>query len=174
MSEILSVTLSILALGFSAFVFVESRRRDRRDIFLRMTEYLTGEDIQRGRQLLFEKVTDEASVDRLSDHEYRDIHRAVNAFNILGLYVKNRYLLESDVLDVWAVPVYRFWRAAQPYMVHRESAQGFKTWGYFDSLAIRCRESLESKSEKIEFVVWHRQPPGGDLGSPDPRVDNPG
>jgi hypothetical protein len=165
MDEVFSVTLSVLALGFSAFVFIESRRRDRRDIFLKMTEYLTSEDIQRGRQLLYEKVTDEDSVRRLNDEQYRDIHRAMNAFNILGLYVKNRYLSEGDVLDVWAVPVYRGWQAAQPYVTHRERAQGSKTWTYFEALAKKCLESLESKGENVEFTVWHRQYPDIRSGS---------
>lgn len=165
MDEVFSVALSILALGFSAFVFIESRRRDRRDIFLKMTEYLTSEDIQRGRQLLYEKVTDEESIARLSNEEYRDINRAVNAFNILGLYVKNGYVSEGDVLDVWAVPVYRGWQAAQPYVTHRARAQGSKTWLYFEILARKCLESLERKGEKVEFAVWRRQSPGI---SPDP------
>src|SRR5215472_13474915 len=135
MSVIFSVALSVVALGFSMFVFVENRRRDRRDIFLKITEYLTSEDIQRGRYTLFEKVTDEASIEELSEHEYRDIHRTINAINILGLYVENGYISERDVIAVWAMLVYRAWRAAQPYVVHRTRTHGYNPWRYAGPLA---------------------------------------
>jgi len=158
MSVIFSVALSVVALGFSMFVFVENRRRDRRDIFLKITEYLTSEDIQRGRYTLFEKVTDEASIEELSEHEYRDIHRTINAINILGLYVENGYISERDVIAVWAMLVYRAWRAAQLYVVHRTRTHGYNPWRYAGPLAQKCQDELERKGEIAEFLVWRRRP----------------
>jgi hypothetical protein len=145
MGTAFSIVLSILAFGFSIFVFTESRRRDRRDIFLKNTEYLAGDGIQRGRYVLFDKVIDESSIERLTDDEYRDVHRAVNAFNILGLYVKNSYVSERDVLDAWAIPVYRAHRAARPFMQFRERIHGYTSWPYFDALAQKCQEDLNSR-----------------------------
>jgi hypothetical protein len=156
----LSIVLSVVALGFSIFVFTDSRRRDRRDVFLKITEYLTSDDIQRGRYILFDRVADEPSIERLTDDEYRDVHRAVNAFNILGLYVKNGYVSERDVLDTWTIPVYRARRAAQPLIAFRQRTHGYVAWPYFEALAKKCEKDLEGKDEKVEFMVWHRQSPG--------------
>ena len=61
-----SILLSVLAFGFSFLVFVDSRRRDRRDVFLKINEHITSEDILRGRYVLHQKVTDEASVQSFS------------------------------------------------------------------------------------------------------------
>ena len=55
MSAVFSILLSVVAFGFSLFVFVDSRRRDRRDVFLKINEYLTSEDILRGRYVLHKK-----------------------------------------------------------------------------------------------------------------------
>jgi hypothetical protein len=48
-----------------------SRKRDRREIFIKIHELLISDSIQRGGYLLFEKVTDEESVRRLAAQEYR-------------------------------------------------------------------------------------------------------
>src|ERR1700761_3050107 len=88
----LSIVLSVFALCFSMYVFVDSRRRERRDMFLKIHETLINDDLQRGRQLLFIKVTDECSVESLNPDEYRDVNRALGTYNILGLYLKNGYV----------------------------------------------------------------------------------
>jgi hypothetical protein len=97
--SIFPIAISILALAFSVFVFAESRRRDRRDMFLKIHELFYSDDLQRGRNVLFGKVTDEASVGLLTDQEYRDITRVLGAFNTLGLYIRNGYVNEADVMN---------------------------------------------------------------------------
>jgi hypothetical protein len=39
-----SVGISILALGFSFFIFISSRQKDQRDTFLRLHELLNDDD----------------------------------------------------------------------------------------------------------------------------------
>ena len=56
---------------------------------------------------------------RLPDGEWRDIERAISAYNALGLYIAKRYIKERDVMDIWAEPIYRAWKAAQPYLTYR-------------------------------------------------------
>ena len=50
-----SITLSVAALAFSFFVFFDGRRRDRRDLFLKMHQLMISDDIAKGRYILFEK-----------------------------------------------------------------------------------------------------------------------
>jgi len=78
MTADISIALSIAALAFSMYVFIVNRRRDKRDILIKMHEMLTSDRHQKGRHLLFEKVTDEPSVERLSDEDYRDINGAIS------------------------------------------------------------------------------------------------
>jgi hypothetical protein len=139
---VVPIVLSVIALAFSIYVFIDSRKRDRRDIFIKIHELLISDDIQRGRYLLFEKVVDQESVKRLTDDEYRDINRAIAAYNLLGVYLKNGYMNERDVMEVWGRPVYRAWISAQPFLAWREHNQGYKAMPYFEALARRTEQVL--------------------------------
>lgn len=151
-----SVALSIIAVGFSAYVFVDSRRRDRRDIFLKIHELLISDDLQRGRYLLFEKIVDEASVERLSAQEYRDINRAIGTYTTLGLYLKNGYVNERDVMALWAMPIHRAWHSAQPFIAHRQRSQGAHPWTYFELLAQKAEEELTRQGIALQVMVWRK------------------
>lgn len=156
MGAAFSIVLSVIALGLSIYVFTDNRYRDRRDIYLKIHDYLASDDIQRGRYLLFEKITDEHSIDRLSDQEYRDISRALTAYNSVGLYVKSRYVSEKDVMALWAMPIYRSWRAAQPFIAHREGSHGPHPWAYFEFLANQAEKNLVRDGTPLQFMVQHR------------------
>jgi|SRR5579859_3279261 len=156
MTAALTVTISILALSFSLFVFVDSRRKDQRDLFLRLHQLLNDADMQRGRYLLFHKAADEASVERLSDDEWRDINRALATFNTLGLYVSKSYVSEHDVLEIWARPIVRTWKAAQPYITYRVRLQGYRPWRYFAFLAEKAQQELDNRGDSSELKVWRR------------------
>lgn len=97
------IILSVAALIFSFYVFVDNRKKDRRDIFIRIHEPLISDSIHRGRRLLFEKAVDIESVKRLTDEEYRYINQAMAAYNLLGVYLKYGYVNERDVIEVWRV-----------------------------------------------------------------------
>ena len=112
---LIPLILSAIAITFSIYVFIDSRQRDRRDVFIKVYELLISDGIQKGRYLLFEKVTDKESVERLTDDEYRHINRAVAAYNLLGVYLKNGYVSERDVIEVWGPTIYRAWVTAQPF-----------------------------------------------------------
>ena len=166
MTATVSITLSVAALAFSFFVFFDGRRRDRRDLFLKMHQLMISDDIAKGRYILFEKVTDEESVKRLSGDEYRDINRALATYNALGLYVENKYLRERDVMDMWARPIYRAWHIAQPFIAYREQFQGYRPWGYFATLAQKAEHELSRRDNSIEVKAWSR------AGEPATRHDN--
>jgi hypothetical protein len=156
MEAAFSVILSVIAIGLSIYVFFDSRGRDRRDMYLKIHEYLVRDDVQRGRYLLFEKVTDEKSIDLLSDQEYLEVNRALITYNALGLYVKNGYVKEQDAMELWAMPIYRAWRAAQPFIAHRETSHGPHPWIYFEFLAQQAEKDLVRKGVPLQFTVQHR------------------
>lgn len=155
-ATVVPIVLSIAALVFSFYVFLDSRKRDQRDVFIKIHELLISEDIQRGRYLLFQKVTDEESVRRLTDEEFRDINRSISAYNLLGVYLKNGYVNERDVIEVWGRPVYRAWISAQPFLALREYLQGYKAMPFFATLAERVQEALERDGPLPEYVMRRR------------------
>ena len=157
MTAVASIAISILALGFSFFAFFDRRRKDQRDIFLQMHQLLISEDLRRGRFILFQKVTDEESVESLSDNEWRDIDRALATYSALGLYIANGYVKERDVMDLWARPICRAWKAAQPYIAYRERLQGSSSWKYFGFLAERAQQELSRTGGDLEVKVWQRR-----------------
>ena len=150
MDTVLSIVLSVAAFMFSMYVFIDSRVRDRRDLLIKMHEILISDDLQRGRHLLFTKVTDEASVDKLTSEEYRNINRVISVFSLLGLYVEKGYVSEQDVIDAWGWSIYRSWVAAQPFIAHREQHNGQRPGKYLELLAQRVRKSLDKASALVK------------------------
>ncbi len=164
-----SIGISLLAFGFSFFVFVDNRRKDQRDTFLRLHQLLNDDDMQRGRYLLFQKATDQTSVEQLTENEWRDINRVLSTFNTLGFYIAKHYVSDPDVLEIWARPIVRTWTAAQPYIAYREGLQGYRPWRYFDLLAGKAQEHISSTADNAEVKVWRR--PGTAAPIPSPPTD---
>ena len=154
----LSVLISCIALGFSLFTFLHNQRKDRRDLFLQMHQLLTSSDLRRGRWILFQKINDEESVERLSDDEWRDIDRAMSAYNALGLYIAKKYINERDVMDIWAKPICAAWKAAQPYMAYRQRLEGSSPWKYFDFLSECARREIARIGDNSDVEIWRRGP----------------
>ena len=156
METLVPIVLSAVAVILSVYVFIDSRQRDRRDIFIKMHELLISNDSQRGRYLLFEKVVDYEAIERLTDEEYRDINRALAMYNLLGVYLKNGYVNERDVIEVWGRTIYRAWMAAQPFLAYREQVQGYQPMPYFALLAEKVQEVLSREGTLPEYVIRRR------------------
>jgi hypothetical protein len=165
MAATISISLSVVALIFSIYVFINNRRADKRNTLIKMHELLISDRHQKGRFLLFEKVTDESSVERLSDEDYRDINGAISGFSLLGLYVENGYVIERDAMEAWAIPIARAWEAAKPFIAHRVNRQGYNTHVGFEPLARRAQEYLARNGKALEYKAW-RQTDGAE-GSDD-------
>lgn len=157
MIAIISVFISLMALGFSFFAFFDGRAKDRRDIFLQMHQLLISEELRRGRFILFQKIIDKDSIEHLSDNEWRDIDRALSAYNALGLYIAKGYVKESDVMDLWAAPISKAWKAAQPYLTYREHLGDPNPWKYLSFLAERAQQEISRTGGDSELKVWRRK-----------------
>lgn len=149
----ISIIVSIIAFGFSVFVFTDSGKRDRRNIFLHIHEQLLSDQLQKGRYTLFRKVIDEASVQQLTGEEYRDINAALSFYNTLGFYVKNGYVKEHDVMELWDMSISRAWIAAQPFMAHRKTTLGYHILDNFEFLAGRAKKELIRKGVVIDQPI---------------------
>jgi hypothetical protein len=145
----LSLVLSVTALTVSILGYRDSRRQDKRDIFLKIHENLIGSDKQHGRQILFEKVSDMASVEALSGDEYRLVNGALNTYESLGLYVRRGSVEERDVMEIWAVPIYRAWVRGAPFVEHRQHYQGRHIWSNYRYIAERSKSYIRKHGIEI-------------------------
>src|SRR5687768_9587771 len=124
MLAIASTIISLVAVGVSIFVFVESRTRHKRDMFLKIHEIMISEPSYRGRQLLLSQQFDEESMRNLDPSTRADVSRTLALFDTMGLYLYRGYLLEEDVLSMWGSRVGRLWDAAQPFVERRARQSG--------------------------------------------------
>jgi hypothetical protein len=69
MIAVASIVLSLIAVGFSIFAFMEGRHRYKMDLFLKIHELMISEDSYRGRQLLLSGEYDEVSIKNLPHSE---------------------------------------------------------------------------------------------------------
>jgi hypothetical protein len=139
----LAIVLSSCALALSLYVFFHSRRKDKRDLFLRMHEQLVSPDRQRGRRLLYEMASTGRSVEDLEADEYESINNALAYLDVLGIYYKNRYVRRQDVMEIWALPLVRLMQAAQPFLEHRDTDQGSPIWPRLRTLTTEAQLYLD-------------------------------
>jgi hypothetical protein len=113
-------------------------------MFLKIHETLISDDLQRGRQVAYVKLTDEASVETLNDQEYREINRALGTYNMLGVFLAKGYVNRDDVMMLWAEPIVNFWRTTRCFIDQREHAHGFRPYKHFEMLAAACQDRVEN------------------------------
>jgi len=119
-----SLAISSAALALSLGAFLTSRWRDRRDLLLRINERLITADQQRGRRLIYDMSEKHRKAEDLNEDEYVSINNALSSLNNLGIYYRRRYIRRKDILELWALPVVRLLRAAEPFLAHRDELAG--------------------------------------------------
>jgi hypothetical protein len=150
MLEAISAALSLLAIGVSIFVFVDGRTRYKRDVFLKIHEMMIGENSYRGRQLLLSRTHTEDSIEDLPLDERAAIRRTLALYDTLGLYLDRGYLVKEDVFSMWGTRADRAWKAAQPFVEHRERQTGeTQAYPYFAAL-VSLFQSSHSRASHPE------------------------
>jgi len=155
MVAIISTALSVAAILFSLYTWHEGRRRDRRDLFLKVHELMISEDRQWGRELLFRHGKDRETLTGLSPAEFRAINRALATYNALGMYLKKKYVNEGDVMDMWAQPIVRAWHRAEAFVAFRSEQERFWPWPHFAYLASRAEAALRNKGIEVESLLTY-------------------
>ena len=120
----MTIVIAVAALVLSLSSFLHGRWRDRRDLLLRIHEYLLSADQQRGRRLLYWMKEKQISVKDLSNDEYVLINNALASLNLLAIYYQRGYVRRKDVLELWALPVVRALLAGEAFLAHRDAEQG--------------------------------------------------
>jgi hypothetical protein len=147
-----SLALSSAALALSLGAFVTTRWRDRRDLLLRMHDRMTAADQQRGRRLIYDMSTKQRRVEDLSDDDYVSINNTLASLNNLGIYYRRRYVRREDLLELWALPVVRLMRAAEPFLAHRDELAGTRTWPELRTFALAAEKYLQRQGVEVKAV----------------------
>jgi hypothetical protein len=143
----ISTVISVVALGFSLFVLVDNRRRDRRDLLLKLHEELVSEERQRGRRLIYQLA--DQPVESWESDQYDRVNNALAFFDVFGMYVDQRYVRKDDALRLWAEPVYLAWQAAQPFLEFRARQVGYRAWPYFERFARDAEADLRRRGSPL-------------------------
>jgi hypothetical protein len=143
----ISTVISVVALGLSLFVLVDSRRLDRRDLLLKLHEQLNAQDRSVGRRLLYQLAGQ--PVESWPEDQFDRVNNALTSFDVIGMYAELRYVRRDDVLRLWAEPAYRAWKAAQPFLDFRSRQNGSRPWPYFAQLAHDAEAELRRRGSPL-------------------------
>jgi hypothetical protein len=83
----IGTVISVVALGVSLFVLVDSRRRDRRDLLLKLHEQLNAQDRSIGRRLLYRLAGQ--PVESWGDDQFDRVNNALAYFDVIGACTPN-------------------------------------------------------------------------------------
>ncbi|MEU5341445.1 hypothetical protein AB0H18_11525 [Streptomyces sp. NPDC020766] len=150
----LSITISTIAVILSLISLFVSRRKDQRDVFLKLHELLISPDLQNGRRVLFELHARAGRIEDLSEPDYASANRALSALDAAGLYCHKKYVSEKEILDLWAPSLTRMKYASRSFLEHRDAfSPGIPTWPYYRRLADNAEDHLRSRGIDIEQFV---------------------
>lgn len=145
-----AIAVSVLAVTISLFSLLANRRKDRRDVFLKLHEQLISPELQNGRRVLFDLYARSGQVQDLSREDYTSANRALAMFDIAGLYCHKKYVSEAEILELWAAPLVRMKYAAEPFMRHRDAfSPGVPVWPHYRRLADHAEELLRGQGVDI-------------------------
>jgi hypothetical protein len=113
---------------------------------------MTAADQQRGRRLIYDMSTKQKRVEDLSDDDYVSINNALASLNNLGIYYRRRYVRREDLLELWALPVVRLMRAAEPFLAHRVELAGTRTWPELRTFALAAEKYLQRQGVEVKAV----------------------
>ncbi|NKG22392.1 hypothetical protein [Paeniglutamicibacter terrestris] len=111
-------------------------------MFLSIHNSLISLDIQNGRRLLFNKINSPEDPSELLSSDpraYDQINRALAMYDVLGLYVKRKYVDKSWVMDEWGSGLAKARVPALLFMAHREAIGVPSKWKNFDALSLEAK-----------------------------------
>jgi hypothetical protein len=165
----IAIAAAALAVSLSAFLasVLTSRRRDKRDLFLRVHERLASTDQQRGRQLIHRMNEQHRKVADLTDEEYEAINNALSILNVECFYYARRYISRQDMLENWAHSIARVYEAAEPFVAYRDAqTAGARNWPALHKFAADARAYLGG--DLVGQLIGDATPSEEDRSAPAP------
>lgn len=159
--------LTAVAVLLSFLAFYNSRRLDKRDLFLKMHENLLQELPMAGRRALGHITDrDHAALSVGNAQESTEVYRALAGFDVLGLYVERGWVNERTVLEEWADSLSKYRQPKTLWVEARYPGKQFHSWPHYDDLAARATDYLAGRYQPTRIqharrrsaVLWSRRP----------------
>ncbi|HWC83878.1 MAG TPA: hypothetical protein VG756_28300 [Pseudonocardiaceae bacterium] len=133
----MTLAISLTALIFSMFVFVQNRRSNRRDLLLKVHDQLLAPERQRGRRALFEMGEKGQRPEDLAPDEFVIVNHALASLDMLGYLFYRRLVPRRDVVAMWGTTAMRACRVAQDtgLLTMRDTQNQMRVWPYLRYLA---------------------------------------
>lgn len=151
----LTAALAFAALLVSSGALYFNWMKAKQETFLDIHAKLIDVEVQEGRRLLYHEIRSAADPARLlkeDEEKYDKVNRALAMYDVLGLYVRKRYVFKNWVLDEWGAALVRARPHAKHFIAHRESQGSFSAWPNFHALsleaAVRNQKPFISQREK--------------------------
>lgn len=133
---VLAVFVSLAAFLFGCVNFSRARRLDKRDLFLRMHESLLEPSVVAGRRALYEiREHDDATRLVYDADKLTSVYRALAMFDVLALYVENKWISEQTVLDEWGNSLRRSIDPSEIFISARYETIQWHSWPHYRALA---------------------------------------
>ena len=151
----MAVLISVIALVFSATVFLYNRRASKHDLFLRTQESFVDPERQQGRRELFEAY--EASTDPhgLGPERFRAINHALASADMMGYLFYRGHVPRGDAYALWGITLVRVHRTAEQsgFLALRDNQFGTTIWPYLAHFAA-CVEFTASGGWRGHVPIW--------------------
>jgi hypothetical protein len=127
---VMAVIISVVALIFSASVFVHNRIVSKRDLLIRVHVDALDAERQQGRRVLFEVHEAGTRPSELSDEQMRVINHAVASLDVMCYLMYRKYVPVRDAVALWGVAMVRAHHAAEEsgYFKFRDDQIGMPIW----------------------------------------------
>lgn len=139
----LSLAIALLALGVNAWTFLDRRRVDRRDLFLKLHEAMLDPSLQRGRMILYRRCGSEKAVAEMAEQDVDSFllaNRALAMFDLMARYVHTGHLSRSDAMEEWAYSTSNLYGKSRYFLAFRSAEAGRQAWPNFVAFAEAAAE----------------------------------
>lgn len=146
----LSPSVAVAAALYSWKTHMESRRTDRRDLFLKLHESLLAPELVKARRELY-AISSEDDVRRLHESEEASlarIYRLLAMYDLFALYGKEKWVDKETILRQWGHSLAHSYRPAELVRNHRADEYNRPSWPSFAELAREAADRSESADGK--------------------------
>jgi hypothetical protein len=155
---VVSIAISLVALGTSLATLRFRRSQARRELFFKMHERLVEPDLQKGRRLLAEKVDSVEAARTLraqAPDDYALVSRSLAMFDIVALYARNEFLDERLLLEEWGHTLAKAWEHGRFVIAERAQREPdrWSAWQNLQRLGARACVWAEENPRGIELVA---------------------
>ncbi|MFL6108973.1 MAG: hypothetical protein ACJ72L_18590 [Marmoricola sp.] len=134
----LSLSIALLALAINGWTFVDRRRIDRRDLFMKLHEAMLEPDLQRGRMILYRQCGSKQAVEKMAVDGIESFllaNRALAMFDLMARYVETGHIDREDAMEEWAYSTSNLYVKAEHFLAYRSAEAGRRAWTNFVDFA---------------------------------------